>query len=131
MTGFEVGGPADVVRYDLEPGVVVLPAEAGRYRDPKRPGGFSAWWASRALHEPGLCDEDREMALAAYSRAFDRQMGTVGKGTSGGVREGFPHGGDPMRKLEAARAAERAAAEIASAVSGEMFSMGEGSLWGM
>lgn len=97
---------------DNEPGVVVLPAEVwdGR-RSAPRHGHFSTWWAARALHDDTLGDEDREMALAAYSRAFDVQMG-VAKGPKGGIHPGFPNegGGDWAREGEASRAAEAAAA---------------------
>ena len=47
------------------------------------------------------------MALAAYSRAFDVQMGTT-RGPRGGVRPSFPNvdGGDFLRDAEERRTAE-------------------------
>lgn len=105
---------------------IVLAAEAGMYKaQSKKPFYFAGWWASRALRDPALCDEDREMALAAYSRSFDVQMGTT-KGEKGGIRPGFPNegGGDFLREAEARRQAEadRAAAPDDD---GALFSLAE------
>lgn len=99
---------------------IVLPAAASRGRQ------LSAWWASRALGGH-LSDEDREMALAAYSRSFDVQMGTT-KGPKGGVRPGFPNedGGDFLRKAEARRReADADAAAAATIDEGALFRMEE------
>ena len=65
---------------------VILPAEAA--------GDLSAYWSSREMGAPSS-PEDLEMALAAWSRAFDVQMGTTG-GPRNGVRPLFPNtaGGD-------------------------------------
>jgi len=87
---------------------IVLPAEAGRYKaQSKNPSYLTGWWASRVLGDPTLSDEDCEMALAAYSRSFDVQMGTT-RGPKGGIRPGFPNegGGDFLRDAEARRTQE-------------------------
>lgn len=83
------------------PREVILPAEAGN-RD------LAAYWASRALlgdYGP-LCDEDREMADAAYARAMDVQLGIAGKGTHKTLRECFPIGDVTRREDEERDAAE-------------------------
>lgn len=87
---------------------IVLAAEAGVYKEQsKAPFYFASWWASRALHDDSLSNEDREMALAAYARSFDVQMGTT-KGPKGGIHPGFPNpdGTDFLREAEARRAAD-------------------------
>jgi hypothetical protein len=80
----------DVNASDRAAGIVLLPTEA-EFGRPSSPG-LVTWWAARALHDPDLCDEDREMAEAAYSRAMDVQLGTVGKGADRAPRELFPFG---------------------------------------
>lgn len=102
----------------LEPGVIVLPKEAACRPWPS-PGGLSCWWASRALHDASLPEEDREMALAAYARAMDVQLGTVGKGEKSGLREIFPLGEDPHREADARRRAEAASTPV------PLFEMGD------
>lgn len=105
----------------------MLAAEAAVYKaQTKHPFYYAGWWASRALHDDSLCDEDREMALAAYSRSFDVQMGTT-KGERGGIRPGFPNekGGDFLREAEARRRAEeeRAAHEAAAPLTGGLLDL--------
>lgn len=117
---------AHISRVHPPQGEIVLLAEAGQYKTmTKRPSYLTGWWASRALGDATLGDEDREMALAAYSRSFDVQMGTT-RGPKGGIRPGFPNedGGDFIRKAEARRLA-RDAEIMATADDGALFRMEE------
>jgi hypothetical protein len=110
---------------------IVLATEAGVHKSQsKKPSYFTGWWASRALGDPSLCDEDREMALAAYSRSFDVQMGTT-KGPKGGIRPGFLNedGGDFLRRAEAKRRAVDGPTCVAASTvdDGALFSVAEAS----
>lgn len=102
---------------------VVLSAEAGRYKaQSKKVSYLTGWWASRALQDPNLPDEDREMAEAAYARSMDVQMGTAGKGKHGGLREIFPIGADLRAEREVRAEEERVAAEVVE--DGALFALG-------
>lgn len=85
-------------------------------------GRLSVWWAARALHDPDLSDEDREMAEAAYSRAMDEQLNIVGRGrdADSGLRECFPSGDRVRAEREewVRLAAERNAAAPATLFDG-------------